>query len=217
MKQYYFFSDILSMLFTIPTPCITQIVHKSETKLHMQQWWFATSMSNTSCVVIWKCLQVWTGLTKWYDAEVQTQTETVFIFILLTICSHTQSHCKWMHTWSLSYSCVFVSAFVYLVGLKEFAFGRDDSKHIQAYYWLPLEWSGTVCALIGWGPHGSRPKSVTLLLGWSHSMLLPVWVPGDWQQGSRAPCPAGCLRASPCLTPPYPPILLCQDPFPLGP
>lgn len=96
-----------------------------------------------------------------------------------------------------------VSAFVYFVGLKESTSGRDDTRPIQAYYWLPLEWSGTVCTLIGCGPCSSQPKSVTLLLGWSHSMLLPVLVPRDQQEGSRASCPAGCLRASPCLTPPY--------------
>lgn len=139
----------------------------------------------------------------------------LFPFPYIDIC--TQSHCKCVHTLSSSYCFVFVSAFVYLVGLKEFTYGRDDTKHIHTYYWLPLEWSGTVCALIGWGPSGSQPKSVTLLLGWSHSMLLPVLVPRDWQQGSRAPCPAGCLRASPRLTPPYLQILLCQAPLPLGP
>ncbi len=119
------------------------------------------------------------------------------------------------HSLSLSSSCVFVFAFVYIAGLKEFTSGREDTEHIWAYYWLPLEWSVTVCALIGWGPHGSQPKSVTLLLGWSHNMLLPVEVPRDWQQGRRAPCPAGCLRASPCLTTPYPAVLL--SPLPLGP
>lgn len=107
-----------------------------------------------------------------------------------------------------------MSAFVYLVGLKEFTSGRDDTKHIQACYWLPLQRSGTVCVLIGWGPCGSQPKSVMLLLGWSHSVLLPVWVPRDRQQGSRAPCPAGCLRASPCLTPSCSPYSYAKDPSP---
>lgn len=43
-----------------------------------------------------------------------------------------------VHTLCLQ-SCMSVSAFVYLVGLKEFTSGRDDTEHVQAHHWLPLE------------------------------------------------------------------------------
>lgn len=43
-------------------------------------------------------------------------------------------------------------AFVYLVGLEEFTSGRNDTKHIKAYYWLLLKRSGSVSAPIGCGP-----------------------------------------------------------------
>lgn len=155
--------------------CITQYVHRSETKLYMQWGWFVTFMRITRDLYTLTC-------QNWTYSMVKCRTTVIWkgkkhqLWYLLLPCTHMHMQHYWNSVEALSLSCssVFESAFVYLVGLKEFTYGRDETEHIHTYYWLLLEWSGTVRNMIGWEPCGSQPKSMTLLLGWSHSMLLPV-------------------------------------------
>lgn len=100
---------------------------------------------------------------------------------------------------------VWVSAFVYFVDFNESTSVRDDNKSIQAHYWLPL---GDLARYTPWlaSRLDSQPKYVTLLLGWSHSRLLPVSVPRDVHEESRASSPV-----SPPTNGPHLPTLWCGE------
>lgn len=97
MLQYLFFMDILRNTVNCLT-CFPHTVHKSETKLHMQQWLYTTSMWNTGCEVIRRRWQVLTELTKCFiQMYIQLKTQRRFC-VSSPLHRYTHSHCECVHT-----------------------------------------------------------------------------------------------------------------------
>lgn len=149
-------------------------------------------------VVSQKCWEVWAEHTKFCLGSQINRHLGYFIS-----CTRKNTH---SHTDARVKSALPVCVCVYLCTLWVWrnphlgGMTVSPSRLTIGYHWSDL----ALCAPWLAEGRGSQPKYVTLLLGWSHSRLLPVSVPRDQHEGSRAPCPAGFLRVSPLSNTPIP-------------
>lgn len=145
-----------------------------------------------------KCWKIWAGHTKYCLGSHINRHLSYFISCT---CENTHSHTDASFKFELPV-CVCLYLCTLWVWRNPHLGGMtvSPSRLTIGYLWSDL----ALCAPWLAEGRGSQPKYVTLLLGWSHSRLLPVSVPRDQHEGSRAPCPAGCLRVSPLSNTPIP-------------